>query len=185
MMTLENIYSDKTGFHFERPKLLKVGNMVKIGQNVSIGEVGFGFERDDNGYVMPPVRRPHEFGVIIEDNVEIGSNSVIHRGRWRDTQIKKGAKIDSLVHIAHNAIIGENTFVVAGTVIGGSVDIGDHCFIGENVSIKQGVKITNNVTIGMGTIVRHDILEPNTTWANKVDIGGNIHCAKIADEQKF
>lgn len=155
------------------------GHNVKISSRAVIGEDGFGFERDDNGnYKIPLSRREHHFSVVIGDGVEIGSNSVVHRGRWRDTEIGEGTKIDSLVHVAHNVQIGKHCLVVAGTVLGGSVTIGDNCFIGENVSIKQGITIARNVTIGMGSVVRHHIIEPNSTWA------GNP-CVKIADVQKF
>lgn len=122
---------------------------------------------------------------MIDDDVEIGDNTVIHRGRWRDTVIGEGTKIDSLCHIAHNVIIGKNVIVVAGTVLGGSTTIGDGCFLGENVSIKQGVKIADHVTIGMGSIVRHDIEQSNSTWIMKSDPDGNLIMVKIADVQKF
>ena len=146
--------------------------------SAQIGGVGFGFEKDDNGYIIPLKRKEHKFTVMIADDVEIGDNTVIHRGRWRDTVIGEGTKIDSLVHVAHNVVIGKNCLVVAGTVIGGSVTIGDGCFIGENVSIRQGVKIASNVTIGMGAVVLQDIDQPNSTWV------GNP-ARKIADVQKF
>lgn len=158
--------------------LTGTGQGVIINTKSSIGNEGFGFERDEKGYIIPLKRRDHPMTVLIEDGVEIGSCSVIHRGRWRDTKIGEGTKIDALVHIAHNVIIGKHCLIVAGTVIGGSCEIGDNCFIGENVSIKQGVKIANNVTIGMGSVVLHDIMESNTTWA------GNP-CKIIADVQKF
>lgn len=143
-----------------------------------LGDPGFGFQRTKKGYKIPLKRRPHLKTIRILKGVEIGSNSIVHRGRWRDTIIGEGTKIDSLVHIAHNVHIGKNCLIVAGTVIGGSCTIGDNCFIGENVSIKQGVKILNNVTLGMGSVVLHDILESNTTWA-----GNPVR--KIADVQKY
>ena len=148
--------------------------------DVSIGDPGFGFEKDaiTGKYKIPLIRRPHNKTIKIGTGVEIGAFTVIHRGRWRDSEIGEGTKIDSLVHIAHNVVVGKHCLIVAGTVVGGSCTIGDECFIGENVSIKQGIQIANNVTIGMGSVVRHDILEPNTTWA------GNP-CRKIADEQRF
>ena len=158
---------------------IKIGKGVWFGRNVSLGDVGFGFERDKEGnYIIPLQRRAHDFGIEIQDNVEIGANTVIHRGRWRDTVIGEGSKIDALVHVAHNTVIGKNCLVVAGTVIGGSVTIGDNCFIGENVSIKQGVKIAHNVTIGMGAVVLNDITQPNSTWVSNP-------ARKIADVQKF
>lgn len=155
-----------------------IGNNVNIKNGVSIGDEGFGFERNQAGYLLPLTRREHPSKIIIHDNVDIGANSIIHRGRWRDTVINEGTKIDSMVHVAHNDVLGKNCIVVAGTVIGGSVTIGDDCFIGENVSIKQGVKIAHNVTIGMGAVVLNDIVQPNSTW-----VGNPAH--KIADVQKF
>lgn len=154
------------------------GNNVKIMPLVSIGEVGFGFEHNAAGYLMPLTRRYHPFGVIIQDNVEIGSNTVIHRGRWRDTVIGRGSKIDSLVLIAHNVIVGKNVLVVAHTTLCGSCEIGDECFIGAGAEIKPGVKIAHNVTIGMGAVVLNDITQPNSTWV------GNP-AKKIRDTQVF
>jgi len=154
------------------------GKNVKIDPLVAIGHPGFGFERNETGYLIPLTRREHPCGVMIGDDVEIGSNTVIHRGRWRDTVIGEGTKIDSLVHVAHNVVIGKHCLIVAGTVIGGSCTIGDHCFLGENVSLKQGVKIAQNVTIGMGAVVLNDITQPNSTWV------GNP-ARKIADMQRF
>lgn len=142
----------------------RIGKNCKIHPSVVIGEDGFGFETTSNGYKKPLKRRPHPYGVVIGSDVDIGSHSVVHRGRWRDTWIGNGTKIDSLVHIAHNVVIGNNCLIVAGTVIGGSVSIGNDCFIGENVSIKQGLKIADHVTIGMGSVVIKDIKKDNTTW---------------------
>lgn len=143
---------------------LKHGKNCNIHPTVAIGEAGFGFERTNEDYVKPLKRRYHPYGIIIGNDVDIGSHSVVHRGRWRNTRIGNGTKIDSGVHVAHNVRIGKNCLVVAGTVIGGSVSIGNDCFIGENVSIKQGLKIAKNTTIGMGSVVLKDITKPNTTW---------------------
>jgi UDP-3-O-[3-hydroxymyristoyl] glucosamine N-acyltransferase len=143
---------------------IKIGKNCVIHPSVVMGEAGFGFERTDKGYKKPLKRRPHDFGIRIGYDVEIGSHSVVHRGRWRDTLIESGTKIDSGVHIAHNVHIGRNCLVVAGSVIGGSVSIGDDCFIGENVSIKQGLNIANKTTIGMGSVVLKNITKPNSTW---------------------
>ena len=84
---------------------LNIGKKCKIHKSVVIGEDGFGFERTKKGYKKPLKRRSHPYGVIIGDNVEIGSHSVVHRGRWRNTWIGNGTKIDSGVHVAHNAVI--------------------------------------------------------------------------------
>ena len=135
-------------------------------ENVSIGDPGFGFEKEDGHYIIPLRRRPHEKGVVIGEDVEIGAFTVIHRGRWRDTAIEYGTKIDSLVHIAHNVVIGKHTLVVAGSVLGGSCNVGDECFLGMNCSIKQGVTIGNHVTVGAGAVVLHDIPNGLTVVGN-------------------
>jgi UDP-3-O-[3-hydroxymyristoyl] glucosamine N-acyltransferase len=81
-----------------------------------------------------------------------------------DTILKNGVKVDNLVHIAHNVVIGKNTLVVAGSVICGSVEIGENCFIGANSTIRQKLKIGNNVIIGMGAVVTKNIPD-NEVWA--------------------
>lgn len=145
---------------------VEVGDNFKIGFNNVLGRAGFGFEKDKDSYIYPLKRREHNFGVVIGDNVEIGSCNNIDRGRWRDTQIGNHTKIDNLVHIGHGAVIGENNLIVAGTVVGGSVDIGDRNFLGINCSIKQGIKIGSDSVIGMGAVVIHDVPDNTTVYGN-------------------
>ena len=78
-----------------------------------------------------------------------------------DTIIKKGAKIDNLVHVAHNVVIGENALVIACTMIGGSTVIGDNCWVAPAVILLNGIKIGENSTLGMGCLVTKDV-PPNT-----------------------
>lgn len=127
---------------------------VEIGQGAIIGGDGFGYVRQDDNTLL---KMPHTGNVVIEENVEIGSNTCIDRAVVGSTIIGAGTKIDNLVHIAHGVKIGKNCLIVAGTVIGGSCEIGNNCFIGINASIKNKVKIGNNVTIGMGAIVLADV----------------------------
>jgi UDP-3-O-[3-hydroxymyristoyl] glucosamine N-acyltransferase len=136
---------------------------VKIGKNTVIGGDGFGYARDTDGML---VKMPHQGNVIIEENVEIGSNTCIDRAVIGSTVIGAGTKIDNLVHIAHGVKIGKNCLIVAGAVIGGSCEIGDNCFIGINASVKNKVKIGNNVTIGMGAVVLKDVPDGATVVGN-------------------
>lgn len=136
---------------------VRIGKNVRIKKSAQIGASGFGFEKENDSYKIPLVRRSHPKIVVIGDNVEIGDNTVIHRGRWCNTVIGEGCKLDSLVHVAHNVIMGKHNLVVAGTVIGGSVTIGDRVFLGMNCSIKQGVTIGNDVIVGAGAVVLHDV----------------------------
>jgi UDP-3-O-[3-hydroxymyristoyl] glucosamine N-acyltransferase len=138
-----------------------------IGQNVTIypgtvvGSDGFGYSRNEDGTLE---KFPHFGGVIIEDNVEIGSNSSIDKGTLGNTIIKSGVKIDNLVHIAHNVIIGENTLVIANCMIGGSVKIGKNCWISPSTNILNGLQIGDNVMTGMNSTVTKSI-PSNETWA--------------------
>lgn len=130
-----------------------------IGVYTMIGGDGFGYARREDGTLL---KMPHRGNVIIEANVEIGSNTCIDRAVEGSTIIGAGTKIDNLVHVAHGVKIGKNCLIVAGTVIGGSSEIGNNCFLGINCSIKNKVNIGNNVTIGMGAIVLADVPD-NTT----------------------
>lgn len=139
------------------------GENIKIGENCAIGLDGFGYVKDTDGTWL---RFPHLGRVVIGDNVEIGSNVCIDRGALGDTTIGKGVKIDNLVHVAHNVEIGENTLVVAHSVIGGSVKIGKNVFVGMGAMIKNKVTVGDGATIGMGAVVIHDVPAGATVVGN-------------------
>jgi UDP-3-O-[3-hydroxymyristoyl] glucosamine N-acyltransferase len=138
-----------------------IGDNVLIHSGAIIGSDGFGFEKDDEGNIF---KFPHIGGVIIEDNVEIGANTCIDRGSIGNTIIKEGAKIDNLVHIAHNVEIGNNSFVIANSMVGGSTKIGDNVWVAPSVSLMNGIEIGSDSTIGMAALVTKTIPE-NETWA--------------------
>ena len=124
-----------------------IGNRVNIRSNVTIGNWGFGFVKDENGN---NINFPHYGNAVIEDDVQIGSSTCVDRGALSDTIIKKGAKIDNLVHVAHNVIIGENALVIACTMIGGSTVIGDNCWVAPAVILRNGISIGKNSTLWYG-----------------------------------
>ena len=98
-----------------------VGNHVTIHAGVAIGQDGFGFAMGKTGHLkVPQIGR-----VIIQDGVEIGANTTIDRGALRDTVIGEGTKIDNLVQIGHNVVIGRHCIIVAQTGISGSAELGD------------------------------------------------------------
>jgi len=132
---------------------VKIGRNVIIDAGCVIGAAGFGFIRDEEGV---PTQFPQLGGVIIEDEVEIGANSCIDRGALQDTIIRKGAKIDNLVHVGHNAEIGEYTYLIACTTIGGSTKIGKRCWIAPS-RILNKITIGDDVTIGYGSIVMKSV----------------------------
>jgi UDP-3-O-[3-hydroxymyristoyl] glucosamine N-acyltransferase len=127
-----------------------IGNNVTIQHNNTIGSDGFGYSKNENGEFE---KFPHIGGVIIEDFVEIGSNSCIDRGTLGNTIIKKGAKIDNLVHIAHNVEIGENCCIVANAMIGGSTKIENNTWISPSASLRDGIIVGEGSTLGMGAVL--------------------------------
>lgn len=131
-----------------------IGNNCTIQPGVVIGADGFAFERHQNGDLQ---RFPHIKGVKIGDNVEVCANSSIARGSLSDTIIGDGSKIDALVHIAHNVIVGRNCELTAGTIIGGSTTIGNMCWTGLNSTLKDNIRIGSNVIVAAGAMVIGDI----------------------------
>ena len=140
---------------------VEIGKNVIINAGTVIGSEGYGYVRNQKKKL---IKFPHIAGVVIGDNVEIGSNVSIDRGSLSDTIIMKGAKIDNLVHIAHNVVVGKNAAVIANAMIGGSTKIGDNSWVAPSASILEQLNISNNVIIGVGSVVTKNI--PNgQTWA--------------------
>jgi UDP-3-O-[3-hydroxymyristoyl] glucosamine N-acyltransferase len=141
----------------------QIGDGVTIGANCTIGLAGFGYRKvSDGGYV----RFPHIGSVVIESGVEIGSNTCIDRGALGSTVIKRGAKIDNLVHIAHNVIIGEDTLVIAHAMIGGSAIIGDRAWIAPTVSVMNQIEIGADAVVGLGAVVVKSVAAGTTVVGN-------------------
>lgn len=137
-----------------------IGNDCVIQANAVIGEPGFGYERDADGRWAP---KEHYYGVRIEDDVHIGASTNIHRGSWRDTVIRRGARIDALVHVAHNVLIGRNAVIVAQAEISGSVEIGEGAWIGPGARIEQRLTIGAGALVGTGAVIRYDV-PADQTW---------------------
>lgn len=140
-----------------------LGNNVIVKSGSVIGGRGFGYIKGQNGNWTS---FPHFGRVIIEDNVEIGSNSCIDRGSLGDTILRKGVKVDNLVHIAHNVIVGENSLLIADAMIGGSVTIGNDTWVAPSAVIRNGLNIGSNVVIGMGAIVTKNVEDKTTVMGN-------------------
>jgi UDP-3-O-[3-hydroxymyristoyl] glucosamine N-acyltransferase len=138
-----------------------VGDRVIVHAGAVLGSDGFGYVRDPKtGHYekFPQVGR-----LVIEDDVEIGANATVDRGALEETRIRRGAKIDNLVHIGHNCDIGEDVVIAAQTglsgsiviessaVLGGQVGIGEHARIGEGVMLGgQGGVLPNKILRGKG-----------------------------------
>jgi UDP-3-O-[3-hydroxymyristoyl] glucosamine N-acyltransferase len=123
---------------------------VTIGCNCTIGNYGFGYEKDETGNY---ISIPHLGNVILEKDVEIGNNTCIDRGVVGATLLKQNCKIDNLVHIAHGVVVGANSLVIANAMIGGSTIIGDNVWVAPSSTLINKISIGNNAVIGIGAVV--------------------------------
>src|SRR3989338_8569053 len=121
----------------------QIRDRVMIHSGTVIGSDGFGYETVDGSRI----KIPHTGWVLIEEDVEIGANVCVDRGRFSKTWIQKGAKIDNLVQIAHNVVIGPNCLVVSQCGISGSSELG------KNVVLAGQVGLVGHITLGDNTIV--------------------------------
>ncbi len=136
-----------------------IGNHVIIHAGVAIGQDGFGFAMSQAGHLkVPQIGR-----VIIQDGVEIGANTTVDRGALRDTVIGEGTKIDNLVQIGHNVVIGRHCIIVAQTGISGSAELGDFVVLGGQVGVVGHVKIGSGAQIAGSSNVRGDV-PPGVRW---------------------
>jgi len=130
-----------------------IGERVIIHSGTVIGADGFGFAPDGAKFIKIP-----QLGtVVIEDDVEIGANCTIDRGALGETRIKQGVKIDNLVMIAHNVIVGEDSVIVAQVGISGSTRLGRNVMLGGQVGIVGHVEIGDGVRIGAQSGVPHSV----------------------------
>jgi UDP-3-O-[3-hydroxymyristoyl] glucosamine N-acyltransferase len=131
-----------------------LGKNCIIQSGVTLGEDGFAYERHKTSELE---KFPHFKGVALEDNVEICAGSNIARGSLTDTIIGEGTKIDALVQVAHNVMVGKYCMLTAATVVGGSASLGDCCWTGLNSTIRDHAKLGDNVIVGAGACVIRDV----------------------------
>lgn len=136
-----------------------VGKNVVVHAGTVIGSDGFGFAPQPDGSFK---KVPQIGNVIIEDDVEIGSNTTIDRGTIGSTLIKSGAKLDNLLQIAHNVEIGNNSVIAAQAGISGSTKIGNNVMIGGQVGIVGHLVIADGSKINAQSGVSKSIKTPNT-----------------------
>jgi len=122
----------------------QIGNRVIVQSNASVGQDGFGFATHNGEHHKIP-----QIGIVIlEDDVEIGSNSVIERGTLDNTVIGKGSKVGDAVAVGHGTKIGPHCLLVPQAGIAGSAELGQYCVIGGQVGVVGHIKIGNRVKVG-------------------------------------
>ena len=133
---------------------VKIGDNCIIRENTVIGSDGLTTRRDANGKVLTI---PQFGGVCIENNVQIGANSVVCKGAIDDTVIRSGCRIDNCVFISHNVTLGSDSLVVGEVLMMGSSSTGDRAYLSGNAVIRDGVRIGSDAFIGMGSVVTKNI----------------------------
>ena len=143
-----------------------LGDRVMVHAGAVLGADGFGYVRDDISGAY--TQFPQQGTLVIEDDVEIGANSTVDRGALKETRIRRGTKIDNLVHVGHNCDIGEDVILVALTGISGSSTVGNGAVIagqvgiGDHVHIGPGVILGGQAGVLSGKTLTNEGLRPGT-----------------------
>jgi len=138
----------------------EIGSHCIFHTNVSIGADGFGYRPSDDGRGL--VKIPQIGNVIIGNYVEIGANSTVDRAKFSSTIIGDGCKIDNLVQIAHNCVLGRSCIMAGSSGLAGSVTLGDGVIIGGSSSIKDHLTIHSGAVVGGGSGVMSDVAAGKT-----------------------
>ncbi|MDW7760074.1 MAG: UDP-3-O-(3-hydroxymyristoyl)glucosamine N-acyltransferase [Acidobacteriota bacterium] len=131
-----------------------VGDRVVLHNGVVVGADGFGYIRLEDGTHR---KIPQMGRVVIEDDVEIGANTTIDRAALDETRVRRGAKIDNLVQVAHNVDIGENAILVAQVGVAGSSSVGRNAILSGQVGIADHVRIGDNAIVAAKSGITKDV----------------------------
>ena len=134
-----------------------VGKDCILHAGVVVGSDGFGFEPNAHGVNQ---KLPQIGNVIIEDDVEIGANTTVDRAMMGSTIIRRNAKIDNLVQVAHNVEVGESTFLCAQVGIAGSSKVGKHCILAGQVGVAGHLEIADNCVFGAQSGIPSNVRKP-------------------------
>ncbi len=144
---------------------VKIYSETQIGKNciihsgTVIGSDGFRFNPESDNKKVPQIGN-----VIIEDDVELGANCAIDRATLGSTILRKGVKFDNMIHIAHNAEIGEGTYFAAQSLVGGSTKVGKNCMISGQVGMVGHLTIADNTSMTAQTGISKSITKPGETY---------------------
>jgi UDP-3-O-[3-hydroxymyristoyl] glucosamine N-acyltransferase len=137
-----------------------VGRNVRIEPLATIGCSGMGYERDDEGRLVP---FPQLGRVVLEDDVHVAAQAMVQRGAIGDTIIRRGAKIGPHVNVGHNADVGEDCLIAGHAQLGGGARLGRGTVVWQSAAIANGVAVAEGAVIGMGAMIRGDV-GPGEVW---------------------
>ncbi len=136
-----------------------IGNRVVVRANAVLGAEGLDYGRNQKGELK---RIPHLSQLIIEDDVDIGSNTTIQRGILRPTIIGRGTRIGPNCDIGHEAKIGKHCIVTGMTLVAGATEIGDYTYVAPHSTIRNSIRIGKNAFVGIGSLVMNDVPDKAT-----------------------
>jgi UDP-3-O-[3-hydroxymyristoyl] glucosamine N-acyltransferase len=139
----------------------KIGKRCIVHSGAVVGSDGFGFVPNPDGTYE---KIPQRGIVVIEDDVEIGANCTIDRATIGETKIGRGVKLDNLIQVAHNVVVGEHTVIAAQTGISGSTKIGKNCIIAGQVGFVGHITIADRTKIGAQSGIPKSIGDPGKTY---------------------
>lgn len=163
----------------------RIGSRVILQPSAVIGADGFGFAPDGSRYFKIP-----QVGIVeIEDDVEIGAGSCVDRAALGVTRVRRGAKIDNLVQIGHNVVVGEDTVIVAQVGIAGSTEIGRHCTFGGQAGTAGHIKIGDNVMVGgqsgvTGSVGPNQVLSGTPVMPHREWLKASMSFARLPEMRK-
>lgn len=153
-----------------------IGSNCVLQAGVVLGSDGFGFAPDANNNY----KKVAQIGnVVVEDNVEIGANTTIDRATMGSTIIRRGAKLDNLIQIAHNVEVGENTVIAAQTGVAGSAKLGSNCMFGGQVGVGGHISIASGSRFGAQTGVGKQISKAGTFMGSPAMVAGEYQRAYV------
>lgn len=154
---------------------VRIGNNVEIQAGAIIGTSGFGISRGADGKIEP---FPHIGTVIIGDNVRIGANTCVDRGSLNDTVIGSGTYIDNLVHVGHNARLGEDSVITAHAMIGAIVT-GKRVFVHPNATVPSTRRLGEEAQVGAGAVVMADVPDREVWIGNPAEEIGLFKALRV------
>lgn len=138
-----------------------IGAECVLGPGCSIGAPGYGYAPTEEGR---QAYRSHVKGVVLEADVHVGANACVDQGRHRATVLRRGCRIDNLVHVAHNVEVGENAMVIAGAMLAGSVRVGAGAWIAPGAQVREWRHVGAGAQVGLGAVVVKDV-PAGEVWA--------------------